>query len=83
MITSNDNINDNNLKMITQSMYKCYHYSQSAIVIIFMLSFSLVHILYYHLCYHLMLSSRSANVIIFMLSFSLVHIFCVIISVII
>jgi hypothetical protein len=35
--------------MITQNMYKCYHFSQSAIV---MLSFSIVHIL----CYHLMLS---------------------------
>jgi hypothetical protein len=32
-------------------MHKCYHFSQSAIVIIFMLSFSLVHILCYHLCY--------------------------------
>jgi hypothetical protein len=51
--------------MITQNMYKCYHFSLSAIVIIFMLSFSLVHIFCYHLCYllgcyhlcyHLMLS---------------------------
>jgi hypothetical protein len=52
MITSNDNINDNTLKMITymikQNMYKCYHFSLSAIVIIFMLSFSLVHTLCYH-----------------------------------
>jgi magnesium-transporting ATPase (P-type) len=55
MITSNDNINDNTLKMITymitQNMSKCYHFSGSAIVIIFILSFSLVHILCYHLCY--------------------------------
>jgi hypothetical protein len=73
MITSNDNINDNTLKMITymipQNMSKCYHFSRSAIVIIFMLSFSLVHILCYHFCYHLMLS--------FMLSFD-VYMFCVI-----
>ena len=71
--------------MIPQIMYKWYHFSQLAIVIIFMLSFSLVLILCYHLCYHFLVViicviiwcyhfSWSANVIIFMLSFSLVHI---------
>jgi hypothetical protein len=34
----------------------CFHFSQSANVIIYMSSFSLVHILCYHLRYHLMLS---------------------------
>jgi len=37
-------------------MYNCYHFSRLAIVIIFMLSFSHVHILCYYLCYRFMLS---------------------------
>jgi hypothetical protein len=73
--------------MIKQNMYKCYHFSQSAIVIIFMFSFSLVHILCYHLCYLFRVLSfmLSFDVIIFhgqqMLSFLCyfpLNIFCVI-----
>jgi hypothetical protein len=59
MITKND-YNFWLWKMITfvhiLCYHLCYHFSRSANVIIFVLSFSLVYILCYHLCYHLMLS---------------------------
>ena len=79
----NDNINDNTLKMITcmitQNMNKCYYFSLSAIVIIFMLSFSYVHVcvIIYVIIFRVLSFMLSFDVIIFhgqqMLSFLCYH----------
>ncbi len=65
MITSNDNnvfffhihqMVSFLLLFVGWLSFWCYHFSQSANVIIFVLSFFFVHVGCYHLCYHLMLS---------------------------